>query len=184
MSAMHSEWRAFFRRHSGAVVLFAIVAILVFIGAVYVFWWFAGTAVSSGFVPSTLGLWTIGNLITFVLYVIFWELVLIGIPVAIGAGIGWWWWKKLPNEERIGYRFHGRGRSAGGSGGVSFLIFLAFCLKVYLDGKWNIPIANFTVDYVMGSLIVILAWGAVVIGIPAAIALTWWLRREMMKPPA
>jgi hypothetical protein len=177
MSTADSNWRTFVRKHRGAVALFATAVVLAFVGAVYVFWWFAGTAVSSGLVPSTLGLWTIGNLVAFALYGILWELVLIGVPVAVGAGIGWWWWTRLPYEERAGYRFRGSGRSTGGGGGVGFLIFLGFCLKVYLDGKWNVPLANFSVIYVADSLIVILAWGAIIAGIFGAIALVWWLRR-------
>jgi len=176
MSTMDSKWRDFIRRHRGVAVLFATAVVLAFVGAVYVFWWFAGNAVSSGLVPSTLGLWTIGNLIAFVVYGTLWELVLIGVPIAIGAGIGWRWWKSLPHEEREGYHFRGSGRSTGG-GGVGFLIFLVFCLKVYLDGKWNTPLANFSLAYVADSLVVILAWGAVIAGIFAAVALIWWLRR-------
>lgn len=169
------------RRHWGAVAAFVVAGILAFVGAIYVFLWFVGNAQSSGMVPATLGLWTMANLVTFILYAVFWELLLIGIPAAMGAVVGWLWWKRLPDEERRGYRFGGRSRSAGG-GVVSFLLFIAFCIKVFIDGRWNVPIANFPLDYVVGSMITILIWGLVIFGIPAAIALTWWISREMKKP--
>ena len=154
---------------------------MVFVGAIYVFLWFVGNAQSSGMVPATLGLWTMANLVTFILYAIFWELLLVGVPAAIAAVIGWQWWRRLPDGERSGCHLGGRSRSAGG-GGISLLLFIAFCIKVFIDGKWNAPIATFTLDYIVGSVITILVWGLIIFGIPAAIGLVWWISREMKKP--
>lgn len=170
------------RKHWGVVAVFVVACALAFAGAVYVFWWFVGNAQSTGMVPSRLGLWTMGNLVTFILNSIFWELLLIGIPVVIGAVIAWQWWKRLPEEERRGYRLGRGSRGTGGSGGVSLLFFIAFCIKVYLDGNWNAPVATFTLNYVVGSMITILEWTAVIFGIPIAIGLIWWVHHEMKKP--
>lgn len=175
-----SDWRSFMRRHWSAVTMLGLAAALAFIWAVYVFLWFVGNAQSSGLVPGLLGLWTMGNLVAFILYAVFWEFLLVGIPIAIVAVVGWQWWKRLPEEERRGGQFGGRKRSAGG-GGVSLLLFIAFCLKVFIDGKWNVPIATFTLDYVVGSLITILVWGLIIFGIPIAIGLIWWINHEMKK---
>jgi hypothetical protein len=170
------------RRHWGAVVVLGVAVALALVGAVYVFLWFANNAESTGFVPRILGLWTIANLVTFILYVVFWELLLVGIPVIMGAVVLWQWWKRLPEEERRQYHlFKRRSRTTRGSGGVSLLFFIAFAIKVLLDGKWNTPIATFTLDYVVGSIVTILEWGLVIIGIPATIALTWWVRRETRR---
>ena len=182
MNAGGSDWRTFLRRHQSAVAIFILACALAIIGSVYVFLWFVSSAQSSGLVPSTLGLWTMGNLVSFILYTIFWELLLIGVPVAIAAVAAWQWWKRLPEEERSGYHFGRRSRSAGGSGGVSLFFFIAFCIKVYVDGNWNIPISIFSLNYVVGSMITILLWVLVIFGIPAAIALAWWLNREMKRP--
>ena len=114
------------------------------------------------------------------MYAVFWELLLVGVPIAIVVVLVWLWWKRLPEEERRGGQFGGRKRSAGG--GVSLLFFIGFCLKVFIDGKWNVPIAAFSLDYVVGSLITILVWGVIIFGIPIAIGLIWWISREMKKP--
>jgi hypothetical protein len=166
------------RRHWRAVAAFVIAGALAFAGAVYIFLWFVSNAQSSGLVPGTLSLWTMGNLINFILYAIFYELLLVGIPVAVGAVIGWLWWRRLPSDERAGYHFGRGSRSSRGSGGVSFLFFVAFAIKVYLDGKWSVPIATFTLDYVVGSMVTILEWGVVILGIPGLIALVWWLSKR------
>ncbi len=164
------------------VAIFVVAGILAFAGAVYVFLWFVGNAQSTGLVPRTLGLWTMANLVNFILNAIFWELLLIGIPVVVVAVAGWLWWKRLPDEERRGYRFFGkRSRRTRGGGGVSLLFFVAFCIKVYLDGNWNVAIATFTLDYVVGSMILILEWVLIIFGIPIAIGVIWWLHHEMKK---
>lgn len=146
--------------------------------AVYIFLWFVSNSQSSSLVPGILGLWTIGNLVTFIVYAILWEVLLVGIPVGVVGGVlGWRWWKKMTEKERMNYHFGGRKRATSGGGGGLF-VFIVFCIKVYIDGKWNTPIATFTLDYVVGSLLLILVLGAIIIGIPAVIGLTWWIRRE------
>lgn len=167
------------KRHARAVVVLAVAGALGIAWAVYVFWWFTGVAQSSGLVPSSLGSWTMGNLVAFILNAIFWELVLVGVPAAIGAFVAWRWWKSLPGEERMGYRLKKRARRTGTSGGFGFFLFVLFAIKVWLDGSWNVPLASFTLTYVVGSMIEILGLLAVVLGIPAIIFLAWWIRREM-----
>ncbi|HME18704.1 MAG TPA: hypothetical protein VKF15_03090 [Nitrososphaerales archaeon] len=170
------------RKHWEAVALFVVACALAFAGAVYVFLWFVKMAQSTGLVPSVLGSWTMANLVTFILNAIFWELLLVGIPVGLGAVACWLWWRRLPAEERRGYRFSGRRRrTAGGSGGFSLLFFIAFCIKVYLDDNWNVAIATWTLDYVVGSMVMILEWVLVIFGIPIAIGLAWWIRHESRK---
>lgn len=181
MSTDGADWRRFMKKHWRAVALFGLGGALAIAWAVYVFVWFVSNAQSSGLVPSMLGLWTIGNLVTFLIDAVLWELLLVGVPVAVAVGVAWQWIKKLPGEEWKGYRLHGRKRTTGGGGG-SLLFFIAFCIKVYVDGKWNVPIATFTLDYVVGSAILILVLAAIIFGVPAAIALTWWLSRETKKP--
>ncbi len=181
MSMEGSAWKAFTRKHWRAILVFALGAVLAFAGAVYVFLWFVNNAESSGLVPGILGSWTMANLVTFILHTVFWELLLVGIPVAIAGVAAWQWWKRLPQEELRGLHFTGRKRSTGGGGG-SLLFFIVFCIKVYIDGKWNVPIASFTLDYVVGSAIIILELGLIVFGVLAAIGLTWWISRGVKRP--
>jgi hypothetical protein len=180
----NSNWKKFLTKHWTMVAIFIAAGILVFIGAIYVFLWFVGQAQTSGLVPSSLGLWSMGNLVMFILHVIFWELLLIGIPAVIGAVLGWQWWKRLPEEEKKEYNFSGRrSRTRGAGGAVSPLLFIAFALKVYVDGNWNIPIATWNLDYVVSSMITILIWIAAIFAIPATIGVIWWIRHEMAKKP-
>ncbi len=179
-----SDWKKFVRKHWSTVAIFIVAGIFSFAGAVYVYLWFVGNAQSTSLVPATLGYWTMGNLVMFILYVIFWEVLFIGIPAIIGAVAGWLWWKRLPDEEKKEYHFFGkRSRTTGGGGGISAFFFIAFAIKVFVDGNWNVPIATWNLDYVVGSMISILIWILIIFGIPIAIGLVWWIRHELNKTP-
>ena len=69
----HETWKVFFRKHWKMLVLFAAAAISASIGAILVYLWLVGDAQSTGMVPTSLGLWTMGHLVTFVLHLIFWK---------------------------------------------------------------------------------------------------------------
>jgi len=178
-----SDWKKFLGKHWNIIALFVIAGILVFIGAIYVFSWFVKGAQSTGLVPSTLGLWTMNHAVSFILHLIFWELILIGIPAIIGAVAGWQWWRRLPEEEKKEYHFGKRSRTTGGGGGVSALLFIGFAIKVYVDGNWNTAISTWKLDYVVGSMITTLIWTAVIFGIPLAVGLVWWIHHETAKKP-
>lgn len=184
IGAVESEdWRKFIREHGLMFALFVVAGILAVAGAVYVFWWFTGDAQASGLVPLTLDLWTMNNVLMFVLHLIFWELVLVGIPVAVGGVLGWQWWKRLPEEERKKHKFGGGSRSRNAGGAISPLLFVAFAIKVYVDGNWNTAISTWTLDYVVGSMIIILVWIAAIFAIPAIVGFVWWIRHETIKKP-
>ncbi len=175
-------WRKFLKKHGTMLIYWIIAAIIAVIGAILVFLWFVGDAQSTNMVPMTLGQWTMAHMITFILHLIFWELLIIGIPVAIAAIAGWLWWKKIPSEERKEYQFFGeRSRTSSGGSGISFLFFVAFCIKVYIDGNWDVPISSWTLDYIVDSMITILVWSAIIFGIPAIVIALIWLNHEMKK---
>jgi hypothetical protein len=179
-----SHWGKFLRKHWSAFAAFAAAAILAFALAVYVFVWFTADAQSTALVPASLGLWSMGNVVSFILHAIFWELVLVGIPVAIGAVGAWQWWRRLPEEEKTQYHLSGKkSKSKGAGGAISPLLFIAFVLKVYVDGNWNVAISTYALDYVVGSMITILFWIVAIFSIPTIIGLIWWIRHEMKKKP-
>jgi hypothetical protein len=177
-----NDWKEFLKKHWNMLVYWIIAAIFAIIGGIFVYLWFVGEAQSTNMVPMTLGEWTMGHMVTFILHLLFWEIIIIGIPVAIAAIVGWLWWKKIPEEERKEYHFFGkRNHAQNGGGGISFLFFIAFCIKVYIDGNWDLAIASWTLNYVVDSMITILVYGAIIFGIPAIIIGLVWLSSEIKK---
>jgi hypothetical protein len=179
-------WKIFLKRHWKMFTLFVIACLIAIAGAIFIFIWFVGDAQATGLVPTTLDLWTVSYVITFLLHMIFWELVLIGIPALIVAALAYsLWWKKLPTEERMEYRrghlFGKRSHRTDGGGAFSFIINLGFIFKVYLDGNWDTPFAEWTFDYLIFSYLTVLLWIAIIVGIPLAIGITFWLRYEIKK---
>jgi hypothetical protein len=180
-----SDWKKFLRKHWKIMAIFTAAAILIFTGAIYVFLWFVGQAQTTGLVPSSLGLWSMGNMVMFILHAIFWELLLIGIPTIIVAIAGWQWWKRIPEEEKKEHHISGKrshkSRNAGGA--ISPLLFIAFAIKVYIDGNWNVAVGTWTLDYVVNSMVTILIWIVAIFAIPAIIGIVLWIRHETNKNP-
>jgi hypothetical protein len=177
-------WDLFIKQHRMAFVLFVVAAFLALVWLVLVFLWFVGQAQMNGIVPATLNLWTIGHVVSFLLNLLFWIIVLVGIPVAIGAGAGWYWFRRLPAEERASYRrSRNRSRGSDAGNGISFLVFIGFLIKVYLDGNWNVPIATWTFDYLVYSWITVIVWLFIIAAIPGVIVLAWWVLRGRRSRP-
>jgi hypothetical protein len=109
-------WRRFLRKHWTAVAVFVAAAVLASIGAVLVYLWVVGNAQSTGLVPSILTQWAMAHIVTFLLRLILWEILFIGIPVIVAALVGWLWWRRLPSEGRKENRVFGI-RSRATSGG-------------------------------------------------------------------
>ena len=176
------NWKKFFKKHWNMLVFWIIAAILAAIGAILVYLWFVGDAQSSGMVPATLGQWTMEHMVIFILHLIFWEVLFVGVPIAIAAIVGWLWWKQIPEDERKEYKFfEGSHKTRDGGGAISFLFYIAFCIKIYIDGNWNTAIASWTLNYIVDSMISIIVWGAIIFGIPAIIIGLIWLSRETKK---
>lgn len=178
-------WKKFLRKHWKILIVFIVGAILAFIGAISVFLWFIDGA-STVLIPPTLGLWSMGNIIAFLLHLIFWEFIFIGIPIIIAAAATYFlWWKKIPDAERKEYRrahlFGKRSQRTDGEGAISFFIFIVFCIMVYLDDMWDIAISTWKFNDLVGYCLWALFWVAIIIGIPMLIGGIWWIRHQMKK---
>lgn len=171
--------KQFFRRHWKMFLLFVVGGVIAAIGAILVLLWFVGNAQATGMVPTTLGQWTMGDLVSFLINLIFWEVLSIGIPVILAVVVVWQWWKKLPSEEKREYRpFGPRSRTSKGGNAMSLLVLIAFCVKISLDGNWNLAFSAWTFDYLVYSMLTALMWVLIIIGIPIALGLIWWINHE------
>lgn len=178
-----ANWRGFIKRHWAAFAAITAAAIVAAAAAVYLFVWFTGNAQTTGLVPAALNLWSMSSVVTYLIYAAIWELAVVGIPVALAAIAAWQWWKRIPETEKAGLHTKGsKGRRAGGA--IIPLLFIAFAIKVYVDGNWTQPIASWTLDYVVGSMVTILLWTVAIFAVPAIIGVAWWLSRKTPTNPS
>lgn len=181
-------WKKFLRNHWKMLVLFIIVIAGAVIGAIYVYLWFVGDALATNLVPETLGLWSMGYLVTFLIRLIIWEVLFVGIPLIIAAVLIYYLgWKRIPDKEREKYNkahlFGKRSRRTDGEGAISFLIFIFFCIIVYLDGNWGLAFAQWEFNYLVYTCLWALIWVLIIFGIPILIGGSLWLGYEMKKNP-
>ena len=119
--------RKFLRRHWKMTLAMAVGIVVATIVAIFVFLKVVADAQVLGFVPATLGLWSVGSCFHFFLQVIFWELVFVGswvIPIVVL--IYALWFRKLPEEERKEYGWSPkRGADPRRTEGGGFFSFLA-----------------------------------------------------------
>ncbi|MHA2286857.1 MAG: hypothetical protein ACXABZ_13410, partial [Candidatus Thorarchaeota archaeon] len=99
----------FLRKYWRMALVFVAVIAAAVIGAALVLVWFVAIAQTTALVPATLGLWSIGHVILFILHLVFWEIVLVGSWVlVIVLVIIFQWYMKLPEKEREGWPKRGR----------------------------------------------------------------------------
>lgn len=193
MSASEEEindevWKKFLRKHLKVVLFIIIVGIGVVIGGIFVFLWVVENSQKLGLVPIALGQWTIGYIVTFILEVILWEFLFIGIPLIIVAVITVYWWHKLPDDEREEYEREPKKKGprrrlilGSGSGLISLIVFLTWLIIVWNDGMWDIAFQNWTINYLVYSTLTAILWDILFIGIPVTIIVFLWIRREMKE---
>jgi hypothetical protein len=167
-------WPMFIKRHWKAFIIFVIGCIAALAGAIVVLFWFIETSTIGAMGTATIGEWTIAWLWSFLLYLIFWELVYIGIPAAITFGVGWYvFWKQLSDEDKAEFKERDKKKhhSSSVSSGFGFLLFIAFSIYVYFIGEINTPLGNHSYSYWVYTFFTALGWLLLIAGIPAAIIL-------------
>lgn len=179
-------WKMFLQHHWKIFAAIITICILAVIGAVLLFIWFVGEAQAIGLVPMILNLWTMGHVITFLVQLLLRLGFFIGLPLLIVAILFYVvWWKQLPDVERKQYKkanLFGKSSKSRDSGGfIWFLVNIFFIIKVYMDGNWSEPFANWTFDYLVYSYVVALIWVGVIFAIPASIGGLWWVYSKIKK---
>ncbi len=182
-------WKNFLRKN-WKIALVAVAGIIgVFIGAVYVFLWRTTRVEAITRYPPTLDLWTVGYVFSLVLDLVLWGVLLIGIPVIAAVILLYlFWWKKLPVNEQQALNTSPRekgprkkGRRRGGSGAFNVLICITWLIIINVNGYWNTAFKLWNFTFLINTMVSAVLWDIVILAIPAAIALIWWLRQEFQK---
>ncbi len=182
-------WKKFVKTHWKITLVVVAGLISAIIGAVFVFLWRTTGPIAASRYPLTLDLWTVGYFWSLFWDLVLWEFLLVVLPVIAAAiAIFVLWWRKLPAEEKQEYSCKSNESSPRkkasrdrGSGVFGFLVTVTWLILIYANGYWDTAFGMWTFAYLINTLLSALLWDLIICGIPATIALIWWLRREFSK---
>ncbi len=165
-------WKRKIQEHWKVFMIFIVGCAAAVAGALLVLFWLIETSPIGAMGTATIGEWTLAWMWEFLIFLILWELLFVGIPIAIALGLGWFfWWKRLPANERAEFEGRWRGRRTAEGGGFGFGMFIAYSIYMYIKGDFFTPFGNHPYSYWVYSWFLTLAWLLVIVGIPAAIIL-------------
>ncbi|MHA1964056.1 MAG: hypothetical protein ACXACG_13980 [Candidatus Thorarchaeota archaeon] len=177
---LDEEKKKFLLKHWKVALVMAVNFVAAAIVALLVFLWVMNDAIATTLVPVSLGEWTVGYIITFILHVIFWEVVFVAtwvIPCIVGY---YWWFSKQPDAD---IWKPGRGRREGGDA-FGFLIGIAWLIMIYVDGRYHQTFEVWTFTEWIYSWLTALGWVLLIFGIPAVIIfIFWFVLREKKEEP-
>jgi len=178
-------WKIMLKKHWLKMIPFILVVIGVFIGGILVFLRYINL---EGYASWTFNDWSFGRVWVFLFWFFLWELLIVGLPtLGIFGIIGFLMWRILPEEDRTEIKRRGKseeewkkhkergwkekaakGKKTGGGGGLTFIIWLIFLIKVFVDGNWDTTFDNLDLTYFVDTFLFALFWVAI-IGGPIAI---------------
>ena len=162
-------------------------SIIALIGVLIVFIWFIETSPIGGQGEWTFNQWSLNDVVWFIILLILLELLFVGVPVAIFAGVGFYiWWMRLSEEEKKEFKERekkGKKNKHGGSG-CGCVMFIALCIYIAINGNFNTKFAYLPYSYFIYSMLYTVMWIIIILGIPAAIILlivylTVWRKKSI-----
>ncbi|WP_455142907.1 hypothetical protein [Candidatus Hodarchaeum mangrovi] len=171
------------------VVIFGLIVIAAIIGFILILDWYINTNPIGGQGTWTFDQFSMGTVIELVIFLILWELVIVGLPTFIIGGIIVaiiWYGIFAPDlKEEIKLRVKKEeeykkkyGRKSEGSGLFGFLMFIGVCIYIFLDGNWATEFGNLSFGYFVDAWITVFIWVLIIFGIPAVVIGTIWFIKK------
>ena len=168
--------RNFLRKYWKMTIVMVVLIIVAIAEALLVFLWVIADMQTLGLIPATLGLWSVGHIITLILHTIFWEFVLVGLWVLVAVVVLYLkWYNNLPEEDKFPKRERGR-REEGDAFG--FLIGITWLIIIWTTGRWDLTFILWTVTDWVFSWLWALFWDLVIFGIPILLYFIYWMQKE------
>lgn len=168
-------WKDKIKEHWLAFTLCIIGGICCVIGAVIVLIWFMETTPIGLYGEATFDQWSLNWMVGFIILLVLWELLFVGLPAGLVFGLGGWlWWSRLPLDERQEIKdFNNRGdkkrKHRNISGAFNIFLFISFCIYMIINGSYFAEFGSQPYSYWLYSYLQTIAWLLIIFGIPGAI---------------
>ena len=172
-------WKNLATQYWYYVVIFAAIIVGAIIGCILTVNWYVDNQTIGGNGTWTFNQFSMKSSLSWVIYLFFWILLLVGAPT---AGIGGFivalnWFSLLPEDLKVEMKTRWKkdeelrkSRKKRDTGGAfSFLMFIGVCIYIYIDDNWSTSFGNLDLSYFVHAYLTILMWGLIIFGIPAAI---------------
>jgi len=190
-------WKRLIRKHWIITIICVAAVVGALIGGILIILLYIPASEVGGYGAWTFDEFSMGTAFVWVLYLILWEFLLVGLPVVafFGILIALLWFKILPEDEKeeIKERLKKeemekkkwkrlkKRKYEGGGGGFSFLLFIGVCIYVSIDGNWLTPFGSQSFSYFIIGYLTVCVWVLIIFGIPLAIIAILWLLRKFDK---
>ena len=182
-------WIKFLRNHwKMTIIIAAGIVVAAVCGFLLFLWFILPNTFKTNILQKSLSFWTVGFALSFILNVVLWEFLFIGIPVIVCAILIFTlWWRNLPEDEREDYtgeekKDKNRQRiKNGGGGGLSFLVFITWLIIVYADNQWNTFFMTWSFEYLIFSCISAFLWDLLIFGVPIGVIGLIWILYTMKE---
>ncbi|MFX1237843.1 MAG: hypothetical protein ACFE8P_09000, partial [Promethearchaeota archaeon] len=147
-------WKEEIKKHWKALVLGAVAFVGLLIVAVVVFIWHVETTPFGNQGTATFNEWSLEWIVGFVIVLVLWELLFVGLPAVLIFGVGGYlWWKTLTSDEQAKFKCEDKKKEkkykhAGGCGcGCGLFMFIAFCIFMAIHGAYSVPFGSQPYSY-------------------------------------
>lgn len=182
--------RKMLKRHWKAGIILIVGIVGVITGAILTLAFMINNSDIGGYGTWTIGDFSFGHIILFLLWLVLWEILFVGIPAAVFFGIFFGlWWYRLPAEEKAlmerkdkekGFKEN----SNAVSGVFGFIVFIVFIILISIDGNLFTRFNAIQYTYWIAKLFLALFWILIFVGIPCLIGGIVYLRKKFKEVEA
>jgi len=172
--------RLLLKNHWKALIAVIIAGVIAFTGAIMVFVWFVQT---SNIASLTISELSVASALWFIINLILWELLFVGLPSLIIFGLGGFlWWSGLsPKDKKDLKSKDKKSHSRSGGDAFEFLMFIAFIIYLLADGTFFTPFGDLPISYWLFSCLWSFIWLLILVGIPLGLVGLIYLARWCKK---
>jgi len=177
-------WKEEIKKHWRVIILCVVAIVGLSIIAVNILIWHIQTSPIGNYGTASFDQWSLDWIVRFIIVLILWELLFVGVPAGLIFGLGGYlWWKRLPGDEQTKIKEqHSKNNKARGASGSGLFIFIAYCIYIAIDGNYYTTFGNKPYSYWLYSYLLTIGWLLIIIGIPMAVAGLLYLRYWLKKP--